>query len=100
MSRAFLVAGSEAVVVSLWAVASKETMELMVAFYQKLRSGLAPSAALRQVKLEMMGATTLSTEGSNRGIRLEANSASDSSPQTFRAKTHPYFWAPFIVVAQ
>lgn len=51
LTRAFLTAGAECVVASLWAVADRSTQELMVEFYENLRFGLAPANALRQAML-------------------------------------------------
>ena len=48
MSRAFLVAGSRAVVMSLWSVDSKATERLMVRFYHYLRQPMNAAAALRK----------------------------------------------------
>jgi len=71
MSRAFLAAGSRAVLVSLWSVASKETEQLMVAFYRHLRSGMDTAEALRKAKLDLLA----------------------ESP-------HPFYWASFILIGQ
>jgi CHAT domain-containing protein len=76
MSRAFLVAGSRAVVVSLWPVASAATERLMIAFYRHLRGGLGAGDALQRAKIEMI------------------ERAQKSSP----AEAHPFFWAPFVVL--
>lgn len=69
LSRAFLIAGSKAVIVSLWPVASKETEDLMVGFYAAERDTGDPSAALRKAMLDMR-----------------------------QKRPHPMFWAPFILV--
>lgn len=69
MGRAFLVAGSRAVVTSLWAVPSEPTEKLMIALYRRMQRGLPPQAALREAMLEI------------------------------RAKhPKPQFWAPFVVM--
>ena len=48
LTRAFLYAGAERVVVSLWSVSDKPTAALMARFYDgMLRQGLPPAAALR-----------------------------------------------------
>lgn len=71
LSRAFLVAGSRAVLVSLWSVASKETEQMMVIFYRHLQSGMDTAEALRKAKLELMA-----------------------------DHPHPFYWAPFILVGR
>jgi CHAT domain-containing protein/tetratricopeptide (TPR) repeat protein len=52
LTRAFLYAGAEKVVVSLWNVSDRPTAKLMARFYQgMLQQGLAPAAALRAAQL-------------------------------------------------
>lgn len=72
VTRSFLYAGAASVVVSLWEVADTSTADFMVRFYRDLnRSDKAE--ALRLSKLEMI------REGSF---------------------SHPYYWAPFVLVGQ
>ena len=73
MSRAFLYAGADSVLISLWNVNDASTAELMTLVYRNLARGLRRDAALRTAKLQLM-----------RG------------PQsTWR---HPYHWAPFVLL--
>jgi CHAT domain-containing protein len=69
LSRAFLYAGANSLVVSLWSVADEETKNLMVDFYTRLKSGEAPGAALNAARRTMIS-----------------------------AGMHPYYWAPFVFV--
>ncbi len=73
LTRAFLYAGAESVVVSLWNVNDIATASLMKAFYKNLRQGMNKDDALRQAKLELL-----------RGQQP--------------AWRHPYYWAPFVLV--
>jgi CHAT domain-containing protein len=73
LTRAFLYAGAESVVVSLWNVNDIATAALMKAFYKNLRQGMSKDAALRQAKLRLL-----------RGQQP--------------AWRHPYYWAPFVLV--
>jgi len=74
MTRAFLYAGSQSVVASLWKTSDHATEELMVRFYRHLRGGSPGRAeALRRARLELI-------EGSQ--------------------FSHPYFWSPFILVGK
>ncbi len=91
MSRAFLVAGSRNVLVSLWSVDSKATEALMVAFYQYLRSGTEPPDALRKAKLDLMREAG-SAGGAARGLRVKGDRARSSD------RRHPFYWAAFILV--
>ncbi|MEM8809550.1 MAG: CHAT domain-containing protein, partial [Cyanobacteria bacterium P01_G01_bin.38] len=54
LSRAFLGAGANSVMASLWQVADDSTAVLMVAFYQQLVQGQTKSQALRQAMLATM----------------------------------------------
>lgn len=73
LTRGFMYAGAQRVVVSLWRVDDEATAELMKRFYRHMlgKNKLAPSAALRRAKMEMM----------------EAH-------QQWRA---PYYWAGFVL---
>jgi len=71
LSRAFLLAGSKAVLASMWPVESQSTEAMMVRFYGLQRSGRPTAAALREAML---------------AIRKD--------------KPHPAFWAPFILVGE
>lgn len=73
LTRAFLYAGAQAVVVSLWKVADVSTAELMVRFYRHLKAGMSKAEALRRAKLGLL------EEG-----RI----------------VHPFHWAPFILVGK
>lgn len=55
LTRAFLDAGAERVLVSLWPVEDRATAELMSRLYQSmLEAGLPPAAALRQAQLSFL----------------------------------------------
>jgi CHAT domain-containing protein len=54
LTRAFLYAGSPAVVASLWTVPDRSTAELMRQFYHgMLKENLRPAAALRQAQIAL-----------------------------------------------
>jgi CHAT domain-containing protein/tetratricopeptide (TPR) repeat protein len=53
-SRAFLSAGAQAVVTSLWNVGDRTTAETMLHFYTRLAAGDSKSEALRAAKLERL----------------------------------------------
>jgi CHAT domain-containing protein len=51
LSRSFLAAGAQRVMVSLWQVPDEATAHLMVAFYRQLRQGQTEAQALRSAML-------------------------------------------------
>ena len=69
LRRAFLLAGAETVVMSLWSVTDYLTQQMMTAYYTGLRAGLGRGDALRHAKLAMM-----------------------KRP----GRHHPFYWASFI----
>jgi len=72
LTRAFLYAGADAVVISLWPVEDRATRELMTGFYRRLEHA-GPATALRDAKLE-----------------LAQKPGFD----------HPFYWAPFVLVGE
>lgn len=71
LTRAFLYAGAEAVVVSLWRVDARATMELMLEFFTEMRAGHEKSVSLQKAQIK----TSMNSEFSD-----------------------PYFWAGFILI--
>ncbi|MCM3870957.1 MAG: CHAT domain-containing protein [Pyrinomonadaceae bacterium] len=69
LRRAFVLAGAETLVMSLWPVSDYSTRNLMIGYYKNLRLGMGRSAALRQVQLDL----------------LKRN-----------GQLHPFYWANFI----
>ncbi len=72
LSGAFLRAGAERVLVSLWNVDDRATAEFMGEFYGRLAEGDAPSRALARAKRGMIDA----------GYR------------------NPFYWAPFVLIGR
>jgi len=69
LRRAFMLAGSETLVMSLWPVSDSVARDTMVAYYARLRDGFGRGDALRQAKLAILRHTSL---------------------------RHPYYWGGFI----
>jgi CHAT domain-containing protein len=69
LRRAFVLAGAETLVMSLWPVSDYIARDAMIGYYTRLRAGLGRGDALRQAKL---------------AIRKHP------------ARRHPYYWAGFI----
>jgi len=70
LTRAFMYAGTPAVEVTLWSVASKAAYQVNTRFFTHLNTGQPLAKALRQAKLELI------------------------KDEFYR---HPFFWAPFVV---
>lgn len=115
MSRAFLLAGTSAVIVSLWSVDSRATEELMVAFYGALQRETGPYEALRAAKLALRGGQADGGAGT-RGLEVasdepgpgatkastgKATKAAPPPPVTTPARwAHPYYWGAFQLVGR
>lgn len=69
LRRAFVLAGTESLVMSLWSVSDFVTREMMTNYYKNLKAGLGRGSSLRQVQLEML-----------------------KKPN----RQHPFYWASFI----
>jgi CHAT domain-containing protein len=69
LRRAFVLAGAETLVMSLWQVSDYITRDAMVGYYARLREGIGRGDALRQAKVEIFKR---------------------------RGRRHPYYWASFI----
>jgi len=94
LSRAFMLAGSKSVVVSLWSVESNSTAILMKSFYSHLKSGRSKEEALRLAKRELKN-QVMSSADLSRGITITGR---DRKIQT--GASHPFFWAPFILIGE
>ena len=70
LRRAFVLAGAESELMSLWKVDDDATRDLMIDFYKQLKNGKSRAAALREVQLKLIG---------------------------IERYQHPYFWAAFIL---
>ncbi|MEG4114145.1 MULTISPECIES: CHAT domain-containing tetratricopeptide repeat protein, partial [unclassified Microcoleus] len=69
LRRAFVIAGAESQVLSLWKVDDEGTKDLMVNYYRRLLQNEGRSSALREIQLEMLRSENYQ---------------------------HPYYWASFI----
>jgi len=71
LARGFLSAGAKSLVLSLWTVNDKATIELMSVFYKNLQPGETVPASLRAAQIGF--------------IKRDA---------------HPYFWSPFVLIGR
>lgn len=70
LRRAFVLAGAESQMMSLWPVSDAGTQDLMTDYYKRLKLGQGRSAALREVRLDLL-----------------------KNPK----RQHPFYWASFIL---
>ena len=91
-------AGAQATVASLWQVSDGGTQKLMQAFYAGLQQGMGKSEALQAAQQAMIRGEFSAMEGSDRGLGVVPNEASDRAAPNGNALAHPYYWAPFILI--
>ncbi len=71
LTRSLIYAGAGSVIVSLWSVDALSTQEWMVEFYMELKNGKDKATAVQQAQIKIM---------------------------SIEEYSHPYYWAPFILV--
>jgi CHAT domain-containing protein len=105
LTRAFIYAGTPSVVASLWNVEDSSTAQLMASFYKNLKT-MTKVEALRQAQLNLIRGNVNSDLLARRGIggvgKLgEVPAAKSLSQDSVSVSTsHPFFWAPFILVGE
>jgi len=109
LTRAFIYAGTPSVVASLWNVEDSSTAQLMASFYKNLKT-MTKVEALRQAQLNLIRGNINSDLLARRGIggigKLGEVPAAKSpaqdavSNQLTVSTSHPFFWAPFILVGE
>ncbi|MBD2226962.1 CHAT domain-containing protein [Calothrix anomala FACHB-343] len=99
LSYYFLTSGAKSVIASLWLVNDASTSQLMRYLYQNLATGkITKTEALRQAQLTMIAGNQQNNNNKDRSsVRLTpGNSGQDASIS--RNLSHPYYWAPFILI--
>jgi len=103
LTRAFIYAGTPSVVASLWNVEDSSTAQLMASFYRNLKT-MTKVAALREAQLDLIRGSGRSDLLAKRGIGGIGKLGETPAPKsrlidsTSVSTSHPYFWAPFILV--
>jgi len=103
LTRAFIYAGTPSVVASLWSVDDSSTAQLMASFYRNLKT-MSKAEALRQAQLELIRGEDRSDLLARRGVGGIGKLGETPEPQSPSenpisiSTSHPYFWAPFILV--
>ncbi|MGB3494219.1 MAG: tetratricopeptide repeat protein [Elainellaceae cyanobacterium] len=91
-------AGADAAIASLWQVSDGGTQVLMDAFYTALNHGYSKAEALQRAQQALItsDATVLIGE---RGVEVEITDLRSGQPLSQgNDLTHPYYWAPFILI--
>ncbi len=97
LRRAFAVAGSKTLIMSLWSVPTLVTMLLMEQFLDYLRAGIGRAEALKKAQKYIINVTVGELQKSQLGrdilaeLDLGNNLKIDSQPLA-----HPYFWGAWV----
>ncbi|MFM9961687.1 MAG: tetratricopeptide repeat protein [Planctomycetaceae bacterium] len=104
-SQAFLLAGTQSLVVSLWRVEDNATALLMQRFYQNLLGSrpdqprpLSKANALREAKRWLQQLSAEDAERLLNELEPEAPNATRRLPPGEHPFEHPYFWSAFILI--
>ena len=90
--------GAKAVMASLWQVSDRGTEVLMTAFYAALNQGMTKAEALRQAQLTLINSSGVPGAIRDRGIGVVNNPNPASGSTHAGGYSHPYYWAPFILI--
>lgn len=89
-------AGARSAIASLWSVDDGGTQALMTAFYDALSQGNTKTDALRQAQLALITDDQQVIRRTQRSIAVvPTTGAARQIPSSF---SHPYYWAPFILI--
>jgi CHAT domain-containing protein len=72
LARAFIYAGSQSVVMSLWEIEDKSGTEIVEKFYKNLKGGYSKSESLKKARIDFL-------------------------KQADQLRSHPYFWSTLVV---
>lgn len=96
MSFYFLTNGAKAVIASLWLVNDASTSQLMQQFYQNLSTGqMTKTEALRQAQLAILKSNSQGNNSNRSSVNYKLG---DGEQSISRNLSHPYYWAPFILI--
>jgi len=100
MGRAFMLAGSKNVIVSLWPVESFSTKRLMELLYTQLASGMTVPQALFEAQRLLRGAQNKMEATGTRGV-IVGGVDEIQEPDVEQAQTfdNPFYWSPFVLIS-
>jgi CHAT domain-containing protein/lipopolysaccharide biosynthesis regulator YciM len=89
---------ARAAIASLWQVDDGGTQALMDAFYAALQNGnITKAEALRQAQIALITGD-YTVLGQQRGLGVQERISRNLLPAVNNRLTHPYYWAPFILI--
>ncbi len=101
----FLKGGAKAVIASLWSVDDASTSLTMQQFYKNLATGttqkpMTKTEALRQAQLSLLQGKLTAVDAPARAVLkvVPDTSAATNTVNNNQGFTHPYYWAPFILI--
>ena len=89
-------AGAKAAIASLWQVSDGGTQVLMNAFYAALSQGYSKAESLRLAQQALINGP--SAAAGNRRANVEVINTLTGEPFSPGRLSHPYYWAPFILI--
>ncbi len=91
-------AGARAAIASLWKVDDGGTQALMSAFYEAMKGdNITKAEALRQAQIALITGDYTAL-GKQRGLEVQQQINSNLPSAVSRRLSHPYYWAPFILI--
>ncbi|WP_088889883.1 CHAT domain-containing protein [Leptolyngbya ohadii] len=92
-------AGAKAAIASLWQVNDGGTQVLMNAFYTALESGKTKAQALQLAQQTLISGNLTVAEQTGRNATIGARDIRTGLPPEVSSRlSHPYYWAPFILI--
>ncbi|NJM48098.1 MAG: CHAT domain-containing protein [Alkalinema sp. RU_4_3] len=103
ISHEFERAGARSTIASLWRVNDRSTALFMQAFYANLSQGKTKAEALKNAQTTMLRLNTTDTVNQaysqlDRSLSINTTTTSPTSPTKSKGYSHPYYWAPFILI--
>ncbi|MFQ5964339.1 MAG: CHAT domain-containing protein [Candidatus Scalinduaceae bacterium] len=100
LTRAFMYAGSPSVLVSLWSVMSKSTTDFMTSVYKYLEEGKDKAKAVKLARMDIRKRQYSLGKDRNFSNSEYLGKTMKTPKEIVLDASHPYFWAPFILVGE
>lgn len=91
--------GAQAVMATLWKVSDGSTAQLVREFYRNRQQGKNKAEALRLAQINVMRGRLIQDKPMERGaVPVDPLPTLEDSKSTSSGWSHPYYWAPFILM--